>query len=253
MSISYILRKQFLLVFLMLCSVVAYTQSDSLYIDSLKKVLLTEKEDTNKVNTLIVLGKHYGNDYPEAIKYLNAALKMAQAIGDIHGEASSLLEIGVIYKDIKNDYPKALYYFYKALGLYEQLPDSKQNIIRAYIAIGVVYKSQGNYSQAIKTFKTLLQLSQKWDNTYGVAWSYLEVGDVYRDQDNDDEALKSFLAALKILKETGDTMSIGKTYVKIASIYSEQGNYSSALKADSAALEMYQHFGRRGKFLIPNV
>ncbi len=52
MSKFKVLLKRLLFVIFMLCSFIAYMQSDSLQIDSLKKVLLTQKEDTNKVNTL---------------------------------------------------------------------------------------------------------------------------------------------------------------------------------------------------------
>ena len=48
-----------LFVFFVVFSFKSIAQSDSLYIDSLKKVLLTAKEDTNKVSTLISLTGMY--------------------------------------------------------------------------------------------------------------------------------------------------------------------------------------------------
>ena len=48
-----LLYKVGLVVIFVVCCADVHAQSDSLKIDSLKKVLQTEKEDTNKVNTLI--------------------------------------------------------------------------------------------------------------------------------------------------------------------------------------------------------
>jgi hypothetical protein len=52
-------RQTSLLLVLIIFSLSGYTQRDSLEIDSLKKVLISEKEDTNKVNTLFNLIRHW--------------------------------------------------------------------------------------------------------------------------------------------------------------------------------------------------
>lgn len=65
-----------------------YTQSDSPKMDSLKKVLLTEKEDTNKVNTLLELGKYYFNEFDveNSSVYTNLALHLSQKLNFKKGE-----------------------------------------------------------------------------------------------------------------------------------------------------------------------
>ena len=55
------LNKSCLVVLLSVFVITAHAQHDSLHIDSLKKVLLTQKEDTNKVNILLQLGNIYSN------------------------------------------------------------------------------------------------------------------------------------------------------------------------------------------------
>jgi hypothetical protein len=57
-------RNIFLLSFHLLCSFTAYTQTQ--WIDSVKKVSPTQKEDTDKVTTLISLSGAYKFSYPDS-------------------------------------------------------------------------------------------------------------------------------------------------------------------------------------------
>ncbi len=55
-------------------------QPDSLKIDSLKKVLLTAKEDRNKVNTLNQFGNLIVQDRNNAMQYAKQALALSQKL-----------------------------------------------------------------------------------------------------------------------------------------------------------------------------
>src|SRR4051812_27170884 len=75
--------KTILFVIFVTYSIKASTQnniSDSLRIDSLKKVLQTQKEDTNKVNTLNELSRNLvkSEQSESAFQYANNALLLAE-------------------------------------------------------------------------------------------------------------------------------------------------------------------------------
>ena len=74
------IQRIFPLVFftLYLCSAKAQNKT----IDSLKKVLVSQQEDTNKVNTLIKLGRNFRllNDSSRAIQCAKEALLLAEKI-----------------------------------------------------------------------------------------------------------------------------------------------------------------------------
>ena len=95
-------------------------------IDSLLVVLSTAKEDTSKVNTLIVIATEKINvgDYTEARKYADDALALAERNRFKKGTANSYNLIGWIYEDL-SDYPKALEYDQKELTINEQLGNKK--------------------------------------------------------------------------------------------------------------------------------
>ena len=70
-------------------SFAAYTQTA--WIDSVKKVIATQKEDTNKVSTLINLSDAYKLSYPDSgLVYAQQALSLAEKLnydyGDILGQ-----------------------------------------------------------------------------------------------------------------------------------------------------------------------
>ena len=70
--------KIFLHVIFMLFSFYSYSQNKT--IDSLKKILATEKEDTNKENTLYSLGEQikFTNNDSAALIILNTAISLAK-------------------------------------------------------------------------------------------------------------------------------------------------------------------------------
>ena len=99
----------------------ACAQRDSLKIDSLKKVLQTEKEDTNKVNTLneLSLNLIYANAYSEVIPVADEAIALSQKNKFINGEATALSNKGNAYEGQQNT-PLAREYYQKAIQLFSK-------------------------------------------------------------------------------------------------------------------------------------
>src|SRR5439155_13403337 len=112
------LLKTFLLFVLILYSFTAYSQydfSDSLRIDSLEKVLLTQKDDTNKVNTLNEMSKKMDNtaDYTNAINTVNKSVVLSEQLnfekgsGDAYYQKGSILSDQYKYKEARVSLLKA--------------------------------------------------------------------------------------------------------------------------------------------------
>src|SRR5437762_12373206 len=84
--------------FFLLYSCMANSQAnsiDSLKIDSFQKVLQTQKEDTNKVNTLLGLSDQYwtNNDHSHILQYSRAALALSEKINFTTGKFKSYLKV----------------------------------------------------------------------------------------------------------------------------------------------------------------
>ena len=86
---------------------------DSVKIDSLKKALLIQKEDTNKINTLnkLSFALVFEYDFKNSMKYAREALLLAERIKYEYGVATAHFNIGSSYhiQDSLSAGPKTLF------------------------------------------------------------------------------------------------------------------------------------------------
>ena len=115
-----ILYKTCLFIIFIVYSFSATAQNNS-QIDSLKKVLQTEKEDTNKVNTLIQIGSNYSDQEinDESLLYYFKALTLAEETGSKQILFKSLYTIAHFYMSQSNN-NLSLEYGFKAQRIAEQ-------------------------------------------------------------------------------------------------------------------------------------
>ena len=101
-----IFMKIFLSFILMLSSICNCAQTHPT--DSLKKVLQTQKEDANKVNTLSFLGVNYELHFPDtAVIYLQQCLQLAQKLKYEKGQAFCMVNL-LSALAVLGDYANAL-------------------------------------------------------------------------------------------------------------------------------------------------
>jgi tetratricopeptide (TPR) repeat protein len=137
----------------------AITQDN--YIDSLKKVLQTEKEDTNKITTLDYLCSYYYNrsDSENILQSAKAVLALATKINYKIGIADGYLNIGLAY-NVKKDRFNESEYFNKALALYKEI-GNKQEIINCYDWMNHVYRAEDNVTKAFESVFGLSWIKRK--------------------------------------------------------------------------------------------
>ncbi|MEO9022548.1 MAG: tetratricopeptide repeat protein [Ginsengibacter sp.] len=273
----------FLFFTLVTFSFTGYTQSNeasSFKIDSLKNVLQTQKEDTNKVNSLNVLSFFltYAGDTVNAIRYADEALSLAGKTNFEKGKGLAYLNIGTIYF-LQNNYDEALKNRLIALPLIKKTMN-KRMLVNCYRLIASNYSKLNNYTEALKNLNTVLKIQRKTSdkkdiadtysrisNVYYAAYNFAEalknaytslklyegfgdkegianslqhIGAIYMDQGNDSDALNNWVDALKIREQIGDKWAIAQTYNSIGIIYSDEGKYTEALQKHFAALKIFQ-------------
>ena len=187
------------------CSCKVTAQSDSLKIDSLKKVLLTEKEDTNKVKTLTSLSKVLlRNKNSAQLQVVNQeALALATKLNYEDG-------LGNIYKVFGDDYYydqlnniKALNNFYEALKHYEKGAD-KLNVNRILHRISQVYESENNYEAALKYALSALKISKEINDSIRMAGDLSTIGYIYAELDRYKESEAYLNASAHLYHKLGD-------------------------------------------------
>ncbi len=214
-------------------------------VDSLKQVLQTEKEDTNKVNTLNALSSKLWaiSKYDTSIICSTDARKLAEKLNFKTGLAAAFSNLGMGYY-YKSEYSQALGYNFNALTIEQEIGD-KNGVALNLGNIGSIYDEQGNYSLALEYKLKALTISRGAGNKLFIAKALGNIGIIYDEQGNYPQALEYDLKALAIEQEIGDKRGIAINLGNLGNIYNEQGNYSQALQYDLKALPIVREIGNK--------
>ena len=146
-----------------------------------------------------------------------------------------------------HSYEKAIEYY----SLYIQENEAKgqdANLATSYNNIGIVYKSQGEYTKALRYYLKSLDNRKSvygGDNHPVIAASYNNIGDAYYSQGEYTKALEYYLKSLDIRKSVyeGDNHpDIATSYKNIGMVYKSQSEYTKALEFYLKCLEIEKSF-----------
>ena len=119
--------------------------------DSLRRILSTAKDDTNKVNKLLQLGKDYMSSAPnEAISYSMQARDLAQKLRFNAGKAFALKNIGMVYYN-QTKYVETIEYWKQSYLLFDSIGD-RVNEALLLSNLGSVYMNQGDDAKALEYY-----------------------------------------------------------------------------------------------------
>lgn len=197
--------------------------------DSLISLLQTELTDTLKVDVLNDLAWELKrSDHERAEQYARSGLKLANSIGDINRQATSLNRIGEIYRLLSN-YDKAAKYFEQALKL-ERAIDHKFGIARAQSMLSTVYKNQGRLKKSIESGKESLLLFLQIDRKSSAARTHQRLASIYLQSGILDSALLQLEEKLILDQKLEDSSLIANTFWSMGNVYFEMGNPEKALE-----------------------
>ena len=188
-------------------------------VDSLKKVLATAANDTNKVNTLIELsGKHLATDPDQALKYAGEAKVLAEKLNFHNGKGWALKKVGQVH-NIQSNYVEALQAWKEALNVFETHGEKKgaSNMLNN---IGVIYYSKSLEDSAQEYYLKSLKVAEEIKDTLRISTALLNVGTVYSNKPATyDKALEYYRKALPLGEAIGDSGVIGTSTVNIGEIF----------------------------------
>jgi tetratricopeptide (TPR) repeat protein len=177
------------------------------------------------------LGQHRTD---EAIELLGRALAIQErALPAAHPSiAIALLNLGSVYL-VKGELDGARERYLRALAIAEKV-SPKDVVAELHGALGMVYRRQGKYEQALEEHRQALALNQE---AFGpehqeVAGSLNEIGVVLARQGQRQAALEQFRLALAIVEKT-----LGSDSHEAGGILSEMGDTLSAMGQHAAGLE----------------
>lgn len=207
--------------------------------DSLLSVLKYSSQDTNRVNTLHELSRHFlSADADKAISFCRQAVNLSRTLGFKKGEARSLQNIGVAYYYVDN-YDSALYYFKLSLKIKEEAGDRK-GMASSYNNIGAIQTSHGEDSEGLKNYIKALMIYEELKDPEGATAACLNIGNVLAEQYDHDGAMKYYRLALKYAQLAGNEYNTADAYHNIGSSHYDSDRRDSAMYYYKLALGMYQ-------------
>lgn len=227
-----------ILLFIFSC-LISFSQNNA-GIDSLKKLLLTAREDSNKVNILLALNKEYlSSDPGEAIRYATEARNLSANINYHRGEAYSYKGLGLVYV-MQGNYVETIENYERALVIFDSLNDKagKANILSNQ---GTVYFNQADDAKALELYLKGLQVAEQTTDSSRIATLLLNIGAVYSHKTaTQDKALDYFFKALPISKRLEDKNIIATINANIGEVYMLRGNIDQALTYFKESLKDYK-------------
>src|SRR5690606_39596083 len=101
-----------------------------------------------------------------ALIHYEKSIEIKRTLNDLDGEASTLLNIGVLYF-YQKDYEKSLFYAKQSLEMYKKLNNEKRTSA-ALNNIGATYRLLKKYDEAIETYNEALALKEKVNDSLGM-------------------------------------------------------------------------------------
>ena len=158
---------------------------------------------------------HEKGNYNKALKNFEAALWIANRLGDSNGKVAYLNNIGGIHKLLGNN-ADALKQFQEIIKIAKKLGDLTMEA--TYLnRVGLILHEEGTRLKESEQFKESLKQFK--------------------------EAMECYKTSLHIAEQLGDQNKKIISINNIAGIYNEQGNYPKAIKNYEDALELLTEMG----------
>jgi tetratricopeptide (TPR) repeat protein len=226
MKLSYIINI-LLATFYCFISNASYGQREK--IDSMEKLLKSEKSDSNKVGTLWHLAEAYQVYKPDtSLKLAQQAVVLARKIKYIEGESRALNQVANAFNQVGN-YPRALDFYLQKLKL-EERRNNPENLAIAYMNIGTVYHHQQEYRKAIDYALTSDSIISRHRLNRLRMYALLNLGDAYEKYNKLDSAMETTNDAYEAATQMADENMMGATLNNLANICLKHGTLDLALK-----------------------
>ena len=189
-------------------------------------------------------------NYPNALKYLLEALKIAQETDDKNAQANIMRNISIAYHyQGPQNFPSAIEYAKKSLQLFQELK-KKGGIAMCYQELGGLYcdnisEPTFDLKLAQSYFEKALDIQLELGNK--VAAAQLQSGLSYICNCNQDyaKAIDYIEKACVVYEEEKDKPGIMYAHYNLADIYFRMGNKSLAISQINTCIEMAAEYGNK--------
>jgi len=206
-------------------------------IDSLKNVLATLKDDTNKVNLLHNISKQYikKRDRDSAEIFAQQALTLSKKLNFQIGEANSLLLIS----NIIDDNVKSIEYLITAAEILKDKNVPALNY-RIYHSIAQINNFSQNYELAMKNYQKALQYALRAKDSAAIAGVYGGLGIAYHDMKNNAKSIEFYNKSINIYNKINDSGRIAIALGNLSNVYIEEKKYVEAAEVLNKSVAIFR-------------
>jgi signal transduction histidine kinase len=231
------MKKNALLAAAILFSAVVFAQANK-EVDSLLKILDTEKQDSNLQRILNRIGSYYIDNNPaKAIEYLERSAVLARQL-------DRKLKLGNIYYDIgfcyllKGDFDKSLNYYQQSANIYEGLKDNHR-LANAYMSMGNVFFQSKILHKADEYYDRAEAIVKQTKDTAQLASLYAERGMMYDQEQQYDAAISFLQQSIGLSKLLHDDEMVTDNLSNLGLSYKHKKNTAMALQYFDTVLKKY--------------
>ena len=214
-------------------------------IDSLTRVLQTQKEDTNKINTINQLSREYlnvdGRNNALAEDYARQALILSDKLDFLKGKAFAFQTIGS-RMELQGKFVEARNKYDSAIQCYEKIGD-KNGMADVCGSIASSYFGEQNAPEALNYVYKALKLYEETGNKEGLAFTHMTLASYSIDEKDYHNAIKHLDLANDFFSKTKMDGAVAIINMMLARMHYEQRNYTKALEFDSIALTINTQIG----------
>ena len=222
-----------------------YSQPDSAFIlaNELIDFGITQKYPTAEAMGYNLQGvsKHLEGEYASALALYDKSLTVKRRIGDDAGIATTLNNIGVIYK-YQGDFSRALNYYRQSLEISKKV-EHKLGMANCLNNIGNIYFNELDYSNSLKYHQESLEIAKEIDDQLKIANSLGNIGNVFHNQEKYDQALRYYSEFLEISENIGDRKGMTNVLNNIGSNYGKQLKHTQSLDYFFQSLKVRKEMG----------
>lgn len=197
-------------------------------IDSLKRALHEQKNDTNKVKLLNTLSFSYtaGSYADTALAYSQQALDLSEKLNYEPGIFWSVITLGEALAILGN-YPMALECDFRALALAKKMDDPLK-LCYGNGSLAICYKYMGDYNTSLKYVRNVIRIMEPLQRN-DMYWMWIQMSEVFHGMDESDSAILYAKKAYHVIKDLESPYTKSVISPVLGNAYAAKANYDSAL------------------------
>jgi TolB-like protein/Tfp pilus assembly protein PilF len=181
-----------------------------------------------------------------AFDYINQALEISRAQGDLCGEARAL-RVYVGFLNEQNRLPETFELFERIVDINQQLDD--QSALRSTLhRMGNTLKRMGKLDSAEVLYGKSLEIAIKRNNQHAIGALHNSYGTLYSDKGESSAALEHYVKALDVFRRLDNPVAIAAALENLGRHHGLSGNYREYRDAKERAAVIYLELQNTGRY-----